>query len=154
MREHVWRICLIASLLGGGLAVGVVSADESGGGGPAHVDPYAGYQYLLVEDDGVVAGFTKLAPVLITKGAPPILLENGMTEDESFARWAKKTAAAGTGAGEYRAFSLNHRPTYGKVTSHSLMRCWASTWQALPVINYKGPGTPIQQLMLQCAPGK
>jgi hypothetical protein len=39
-------------------------------------------------------------------------------------------------------------------SGHTYKDCWASEYQSVYPINYKGSGIPVQELMLLCKPKK
>jgi hypothetical protein len=160
MRAWVWRRRLAAAGLA--LLIGAAAhADErsSGGGGGAIPLPYTGYKYQLQWKSGhYAAGFTTLTPVLVTSGSPKgqyVSLENGAVGDADFFKWVKNTNAEGAGAKPLEDIRMEVRGSEGQLTAaYSYNSCRAYRYQALPVLNYKGTGIPMQELMLLCAPKK
>jgi hypothetical protein len=154
MRAVGWRLRLAAAVASLGLVGGLALADERGGGGAVKFIPYTGYKYQLQWKSGhYAAGFSSLVPVLTTGGGKerPIGLENGEASDTAFAGWAQATAKAHSGAGQLQDIRLEVRAANGALTSaHDYKSCWASSYNAVPVLNYKGTGIPVQELVLLC----
>jgi hypothetical protein len=160
MRAYAWRLRLAAvlgvGLVGGADAFAGLPPGSGSGGIKPNLGP--GYQYQLQWKGGhYVGGFSKTSPVLVTNGSKsvPVYLENGSLGDASFGTWAYGTAKAGTGKGQLQDIRLLIYDKNGILKSgHTYKDCWASEYQAVYPINYKGSGIPVQELMLLCAPSK
>jgi phage tail-like protein len=145
---------------------------------PNRFDPYKDFKFRIKWDGRVVAGVSKVSPLIRTtevvehrEGGDPsmsrkspgrtdyeaITLERGVTHDVEFEQWANKVWSFGSGGGSevsLKDFRKNvtlelHNEAGQLVMAYRLYRCWVSEYQALPELDANGGGIAIQKITLQ-----
>lgn len=141
-------------------------------------DPYKDFKFRIKWDGRVVAGVSKVSPLIRTtevvehrEGGDPsasrkspgrtdyeaVTLERGVTHDVEFEQWANKVWNFGAGGGSevsLRDFRKNvilelYNEAGQLVMAYHLFRCWVSEYQALPELDANGSGVAIQKITLQ-----
>ena len=142
---------------------------------PYRQDPYKGFKFQVVWDGRVVAGVSKVSPLLRRTeviehrdGASPshsvkspgrtsfepITLGRGITHDPAFEEWANQVySTQGDAAMSLRNLRkdvllrlLNEQGTV--VMAYQLYRCWVSEYAALPELDANEAVTAIERLVL------
>jgi len=145
---------------------------------PGRFDPYKDFKFRIKWDGRVVAGVSKVSPLIRTtevvehrEGGDPsasrkspgrsdyeaVTLERGVTHDVEFEQWANKVWNFGSGGGSevsLKDFRKNvtvelYNEAGQLVMAYRLFRCWVSEYQALPELDANGSGVAIQKITLQ-----
>ena len=139
-------------------------------------DPYRNFKFQILIDGQPVAGLNKVSALhRVTEvihhregGDPttsrktpgrteymPITLEQGVSHDPVFERWANQVnSLAGDAAMSLRNFRkdivLNLLNLQGTVVkSYVVRRCWVSEYQALPVLDANESAVAIEKIVIQ-----
>ncbi len=143
---------------------------------PYRQDPYKGFKFQVVWDGRVVAGVSRVSPLLrrtevieYRDGASgshamkspgrtsfePITLERGVTHDREFEEWANEVySVQGDAAMSLRNMRkdvllrlLNEQGAV--VMAYQLYRCWVSEFAALPELDANRAVTAIERIVIQ-----
>ena len=142
------------------------------------MDPYKNFKFLVKWDGKVVAGISKVSPLIRRtevvyhrSGGDPstshkspgrteyeaITLERGVTQDTDFEQWASKVWDYGARLGSEVALAdfrkditLDFMNEAGqRVLSYKIYRCWVSEYQALPELDANSKAIAIQHIKLE-----
>ena len=141
------------------------------------VDPYKGFNFRVKWDGQYIPGITRISALRRTTdvvveregGEPstfrrspgltqyaPILLERGLTFDDSFENWANlvwnldRSGPEVSLAGFRKDVSIDFfNETAQKVKSFKVYRCWVSEYQALPDLDAFSSLTAIESVTLE-----
>lgn len=145
---------------------------------PTRLDPYKNFKFRLKWDGSYVAGVSKVTGLKRTTetiahregGDPstsrkspgitkfePITLERGLTQDHSFEQWANQVWQLGAGLGaevalkEFRKDILIelYNEAGQLVYVFKVLRCWPSSYQALPDLDAQSGSVAIERLTLE-----
>ncbi|MEM7202454.1 MAG: phage tail protein [Planctomycetota bacterium] len=149
------------------------------------LDPYKNFKFRVKWDGRYVAGVNKVsalkrttevlehrdgsAPSIPTKSPgrhkyEPVTLEQGVTHDLEFERWANKVwsfaNAQAEGGQRTQESSLAdmrkdiiielYNAAHQKVMAYNVYRCWVSEYQALPELDANANAIAIRTLKLEC----
>ncbi len=145
---------------------------------PQRFDPYKNFKFRLKWDGKYVAGVSKVGPLKrITqvvkfrvggdqssaRRSPgqnehePFVLEQGMTHDKTFEKWANKVWAVGAGLGaevslkDFRKdVTLEIYNEAGQLAiAYTIFRCWVSEFTATPELDANANAVAIQSMKLE-----
>ena len=146
---------------------------------PQRFDPYKNFKFRLKWDGKYVAGISKLTVGLkrttevvnYRAGGDPstshkspgrskydaVTLDQGVTHDTEFGRWASKVWNSGTGPGSEvspKNFRKNiileiYNEAGQLAIAYKLYRCWVSEYQALPDLDANSNAVAIQHIKLE-----
>jgi phage tail-like protein len=145
---------------------------------PQRFDPYKNFKFRVKWDGRYVAGVSKMTALKRTTevvkhrsgGDPsssrkspgrtewePITLEQGMSQDPEFERWAGKVWSVGAGLGaevslkDFRKdISIEVYNEAGqKVLAYNVFRCWVSEFQAMPDMDANANAVAIRTVKLE-----
>jgi phage tail-like protein len=145
---------------------------------PRRFDPYKNFRFKVKWDGRYVAGISKVSALKRTtevvehrEGGDPshsrkspgrssyeaVTLEQGVTHDIEFERWANKVWNYGAGDGAQVSLAdfrkdviLDFFNENGQVVlSYQLYRCWVSEFQALPELDANTNAVAIRMLKLE-----
>ena len=144
----------------------------------SRLDPYKGFKFRIVWDGRVVAGVSRIGPLVrrtevvehrdgddlsVAHRSPgltsfdPIVIERGVTHDQEFEDWAAQAYAFGASAGSEVSLASFRKDIRIEVMNeagqivkaYNVFRCWVSEYQALPELDSNIAEVAIESITIQ-----